>query len=64
MTCGQRIVLRERPPALTRDVESVDALWNEGLSQWGGPFLTGDALHEEAIDRWGTCTEDLRVSPQ
>jgi glutathione S-transferase len=114
MTCGQRIVLRERPPALTRDIERIDALWNEGLSQWGGPFLTGahytavdaffapvvfraqtygldwsgaareyqaralalpgmiawyeaalaerfrDAPHEEAIDRWGRCTDDLR----
>ena len=41
MTCGQRVVLRERPAALEKDLLRLGALWNEGLERFGGPFLAG-----------------------
>lgn len=39
MTCGQRIRLREHPPALQRDLDRISTLWAEGLARFGGPFL-------------------------
>lgn len=41
MSCGVRIELHERPPALQRDLARLETLWNEGLSRFGGPFLAG-----------------------
>jgi glutathione S-transferase len=41
MTCGQRVVLRERPMALETELQRLRALWNEGLARFGGPFLAG-----------------------
>ena len=41
MTCGVRIRLHEYPPVLERDVARVQALWNDGLRRFGGPFLAG-----------------------
>ncbi|NBX41840.1 MAG: glutathione S-transferase, partial [Gammaproteobacteria bacterium] len=41
MTCGQRIVLRERPAALDADLARLAALWQQGLQSFGGPFLAG-----------------------
>ena len=41
MTCGQRIVLRERPAALDADLARLAALWQQGLQNFGGPFLAG-----------------------
>ena len=41
MTCGQRVVLRERPAALEKELLRLGALWNEGLERFGGPFLAG-----------------------
>lgn len=41
MNCGIRVALRERPPALLRDVARIAELWNEGLSRFGGPYLAG-----------------------
>lgn len=48
MTCGQRIRLREYPPALAREVTRLTDLWNEGLTRFGGPFLAG--AHFSAAD--------------
>ena len=28
-------------PALTRDLERIEALWADGFARFGGPFLTG-----------------------
>jgi glutathione S-transferase len=39
MTCGQRVVLRERPAALETELQRLRALWTEGLTRFGGPFL-------------------------
>jgi glutathione S-transferase len=44
MNCGVRVRLHTHPPALTRDVERISELWNEGLSRFGGPFLAGNAF--------------------
>jgi glutathione S-transferase len=41
MSCGIRIRLNEFPTALTRDIARLDALWNDGLRRFGGPFLAG-----------------------
>ena len=41
MSCGVRIRLKEIPPALERDIARLSTVWNEGLSRFGGPFLTG-----------------------
>ena len=42
MTCGQRVRLYVLTPALSKDLSRIDALWSEGLSRFGGPFLAGD----------------------
>lgn len=44
MTCGQRVVLRERPAALEAELQRLRVLWNEGLDRFGGPFLAGTAF--------------------
>ncbi|MBS0226197.1 MAG: glutathione S-transferase family protein [Proteobacteria bacterium] len=41
MSCGQRVVLNTISPALADDIARLDALWNEGLWRFGGPFLAG-----------------------
>jgi len=42
MSCGLRIRLHEVSPALKRNIDRIDALFTEGLSRFGGPFLAGD----------------------
>jgi glutathione S-transferase len=44
MSCGQRVRLNEITAGLQSDVARLDALWNEGLSRFGGPFLAGGAF--------------------
>jgi len=44
MSCGVRMRLKERPPALQRDLERLAALWTEGLERFGGPFLAGKSF--------------------
>jgi glutathione S-transferase len=41
MNCGIRVQLKERPPALDRDLARIASLWSEGLSRLGGPWLAG-----------------------
>lgn len=41
MTCGQRVVLRERPADLQTDLARLQQLWNLGLTSFGGAFLAG-----------------------
>ncbi len=41
MTCGQRVVLRERPLDLQADLARLRNLWTMGLTRFGGPFLAG-----------------------
>jgi glutathione S-transferase len=42
MNCGVRVRLRTISPALNAEWARIDALWCEGLSRFGGPFLAGD----------------------
>jgi len=48
MSCGQRVVLRERTAALQADLDRLRQLWNDGLARFGGPFLAG--THFSAVD--------------
>jgi glutathione S-transferase len=48
MNCGVRVKLHNMPEALTKDVARVNELWNDGLAQFGGPFLGGKAF--SAVD--------------
>jgi glutathione S-transferase len=41
MNCGIRVKLHEQPAALLADIARINALWNEGLARFGGPFLAG-----------------------
>ncbi len=41
MSCGLRVQLHEVTPALTADLNRLEALWSDGLSRFGGPFLAG-----------------------
>jgi glutathione S-transferase len=47
-TCGMNVGVRVRlhtvSPALQADLSRLDALWNEGLTLFGGPFLAGRAF--------------------
>ncbi|HEY0920333.1 glutathione S-transferase family protein [Devosia sp.] len=52
MNCGIRVTLRERTPAMQADLARVAELWAEGLTRWGGPFLTGGRF--TAVDAFYT----------
>ena len=44
MSCGQRVVLRQRTTELEADLARLRALWTDGLSRFGGPFLAANAF--------------------
>jgi glutathione S-transferase len=44
MSCGVRVRLHETPQTLLRDVARLEALWSDGLSRFGGPFLAGKSF--------------------
>lgn len=44
MSCGIRVRLDERPPALEADLARLAELWRDGLARFGGPFLAGAAF--------------------
>ncbi len=48
MNCGVRVELQQQSPALLQDVARLDELWQQGLQQFGGPFLAGAAF--SAVD--------------
>jgi glutathione S-transferase len=41
MSCGLRVQLHQISPELQKDLDRLNELWQEGLDQFGGPFLTG-----------------------
>ncbi|MEY4761075.1 MAG: hypothetical protein RLZZ200_931 [Pseudomonadota bacterium] len=41
MSCGVRVARHEVSVPLQEDLARIDALWREGLSRHGGPFLAG-----------------------
>ncbi len=44
MTCGVLLRLHESSPALLQDIARLNALWDDGLRRFGGPFLAGRAF--------------------
>jgi glutathione S-transferase len=65
MSVGVRVRLHARSPALERDLDRLTALWGEGLSRFGGPFLAGasftavDAFFAPVAFRMSTYQLDL-----
>jgi glutathione S-transferase len=41
MNCGLRLQLHALKPDLMADLDRLDALWQDGLTRFGGPFLAG-----------------------
>ncbi|RVU33346.1 glutathione S-transferase family protein [Rheinheimera riviphila] len=41
MNCGVRVALQDPPAALAKELQRLDELWQQGLQQFGGPFLAG-----------------------
>ncbi|MFK8010975.1 MAG: glutathione S-transferase family protein [Marinicellaceae bacterium] len=41
MNCGLRIELNTIDEDLQKDINRIDELWNQGLQDFGGPFLAG-----------------------
>jgi glutathione S-transferase len=41
MNCGIRVKLNSVDAALAKDLARLEALWGDGMSKFGGPFLTG-----------------------
>ena len=41
MNCGIRVALEKIDEGLRADAERIDALWVEGLTNFGGPYLAG-----------------------
>ncbi|SEA25814.1 glutathione S-transferase family protein [Alkalimonas amylolytica] len=41
MNCGVRAQLHNPPAALAPELARLDELWQQGLAQFGGPFLAG-----------------------
>lgn len=41
MNCGIRVQLTEVSQALRKDLDRLEALWGEGISRFGGPFIAG-----------------------
>jgi glutathione S-transferase len=58
MSIGVRIKLSDTPPSLMRDLARLDDLWAQGLTNFGGPFLAGDAF--TAVDAF-FCPVAFRV---
>jgi glutathione S-transferase len=44
MSCGLRVRQGEPPPALAHELARLAALWSDGLTRFGGPFLAGAAF--------------------
>ncbi|NQW85197.1 MAG: glutathione S-transferase [Alcaligenaceae bacterium] len=41
MNCGIRVTLQKIDGTLRADVDRIDALWQDGLTRFGGPYLAG-----------------------
>lgn len=48
MNCGLRVQLNGMTPELQEDIARVEALWQQGINTFGGPFLAGSAF--SAVD--------------
>ncbi|MCF8179353.1 MAG: glutathione S-transferase family protein [Sulfuritalea sp.] len=60
MNVGVRVAVTKRSPALLADIARIEALWSEGLTRFGGPFLAGaeftavDAFFAPVVFRFQT----------
>jgi glutathione S-transferase len=60
MSCGIRVRLNSVTAALSADLKRISALWSDGLTQFGGPFLAGsvfsaaDAFYAPVVFRMQT----------
>lgn len=70
MNCGLRVRIDPFPPELKRDWARMDALWNDGLGRFGGPFLAGtevtavDAFFAPVAFRVQTYSPPLSASAE
>lgn len=70
MQVGLRIKSGVSDPALSNDIARIDALWQEGLSKSGGPFLAGktftavDAFYCPVAFRFQSYTPELSPDAQ
>lgn len=48
MNCGLRVKMETISPALQKDIDRLNALWEDGLQRFGGPFLAGKGF--SAVD--------------
>jgi glutathione S-transferase len=44
MSCGHRVKLHRIPAELQQDIDRLSELFEQGISQFGGPFLAGKAF--------------------
>ncbi len=67
MSCGLRVRLNALTAALSADLNRIAALWQDGLRQFGGPFLAGSVF--SAVDAFFAPvafriqTYDLKLDP-
>ena len=60
MNVGVRVAVAQRSPEVLADIARIEALWNEGLLSFGGPFLAGreftavDAFFAPVVYRFRT----------
>ena len=41
MNCGIRVAFQKIDESLRADIDRIDALWQDGLTRFGGPYLAG-----------------------
>ncbi len=63
MNCGVRVTMNALSPGLKSNLARLDALWQEGLEHFGGPFLAGE--HFTAVDAFlrPCCVSDTNLQP-
>ena len=67
MNCGLRIELDQVNDALQKDITRIDELWNQGIKNFGGPFLASNRF--TAVDgfyapiAFRVQSFDLKMSP-
>jgi len=70
MSCGVKVRLHETPAHLKQDIARLNALWNDGLARFGGPYLAGkkftaaDAFFAPVVFRVNTYDLDLTGAAQ
>ena len=69
MSVGIRVKLSDTPPALLRDLSRIDAIWSDGFTHFGGPYLAGssftavDAFYAPVVFRIQTYGLGFHLSP-